>query len=103
MDIDSDLKFDLAATVQEMDNLTRQFQEGQINAEEFESGMSDLVGEAQDVGAELAAIDSMKFGNAIAGIGGVATALGRCSPNSLNRVYSPPRKAGAEMANCYVG
>ncbi|WP_370158469.1 hypothetical protein [Salipiger bermudensis] len=76
MDVaDIDQAHDLAAILQDIDREMQAFQTGATNAEEFEGNVSDLIGEAKDLLAELSALDAKRFGNVISAIDGISTAL----------------------------
>lgn len=66
---------ELAAILQDIQREMQAFQNGAISAGEFEEAVSDLIGEAQDLIAELDAVDAQRFGNVVSAIGGIANAL----------------------------
>jgi hypothetical protein len=97
MDVaDIDQAHDLAAILQDIDREMQAFQTGATNAEEFEGNVSDLIGEAKDLIAELSAVDAKRFGNVISAIDGISTALwGAIRNASTLRASLPEGDAGA--------
>lgn len=80
MDVaDIDVAHDLAAILQDIDQAMGAFTRGETKAAEFEAELFDLVGEAQDLIAELGEVDEQRFGNVIGAIGGIATALSKAA------------------------
>lgn len=76
MDVaDVDVAHDLAAILQDLDSEMRAFQNGAQSADEFETEVSQLIGEAKDLLSELDDIDAARFGNVIAQIAAMETAL----------------------------
>lgn len=72
---DQDVKFGVAGIVAEINDLTRQLENGQIRADDFTSEMSDLADEADALLKELEDIDGAGFSNVIQGIGNLASAI----------------------------
>lgn len=70
-----DAKFALADIVTGIDDVSRRFNEGQIDAKDFTSEMSDLADEAEALLQELENIDGAGFANAIKGIGSLTEAI----------------------------
>ncbi|SFD16991.1 hypothetical protein [Salipiger profundus] len=66
---------ELAAILQDIQREMQAFQNRAISAGEFEEAVSDLIGEAQSLIAELDAVDAQRFGNVVSAIGGIANAL----------------------------
>ncbi len=73
----TDARFALADIMGDLKRLVDALEGGQIEASEFEARISELVGEARDVAAELAEIDGARFSNVISAIGGIGDALDR--------------------------
>ncbi len=72
---DQDVKFGVAGIVAEINDLTRQLENGQISADDFTSEMSDLADEADALLKELEDIDGAGFSNVIQGIGNLTSAI----------------------------
>ena len=76
MDVaDVDIAHDLAAILSDIDQEMVAFQNGASSAAEFESEVTDLIGEAKELLAELSAVDAQRFGGVISAINGIGAAL----------------------------
>ncbi|MGR3494090.1 hypothetical protein [Citreimonas sp.] len=91
MDVaDIDEAHELSGILQDIDREMRAFQSGAILADEFEEKVGDLIGEAQDLIAELDAVDAQRFGNVIGHIGAMAQALATAAANAATLRESLP-------------
>ncbi|SDY18106.1 hypothetical protein [Citreimonas salinaria] len=91
MDVaDVDEAHELAGILQDIDREMRAFQTGATSAGEFEEKVGDLIGEAQDLIAELDAVDAQRFGNVVEAIGGMAKALATAAANAATLRDSLP-------------
>lgn len=70
-----DARYALADIVAGIDDVTRRFDSGGMDAEDFTDEMTDLADEADAVRKELAAVDGARFQNAIANIGNLVDAI----------------------------
>ena len=76
MDVaDVDIAHDLAAILSDIDQEMVAFQNGASSAAEFESEVTDLIGEAKELLAELSAVDAQRFGGVFSAINGIGAAL----------------------------
>ncbi|WP_141101984.1 hypothetical protein [Oceanicola sp. 22II-s10i] len=72
---DQEAKYALAGIFDDIGKIISAFRKGEISADDFGQRMADLVGEAEDVGRELASIDETRFGGVIGAINGISGAL----------------------------
>lgn len=83
MDVaDIDQAHELAAILQDIDREMQAFKNGSIAAQDFEGSVHELVAEAQDLIAELDAVDAQRFGNVVDAIGGISGALMAAARNA---------------------
>ncbi|WP_051927659.1 phage tail tape measure protein [Ruegeria halocynthiae] len=71
----TDARFALADIMGDLKRLVDALENGQIEADEFESEIGDLVGDAREVAKELGEIDGARFANVISAISGIGDAL----------------------------
>ncbi|EPX85388.1 hypothetical protein [Salipiger mucosus] len=90
---------ELAGILQDIEREMQAFKTGSSNAGEFEEAVTDLVGEAQDLIAELSAVDAQRFGNVVSAIGGIADALVTAANNAATLRQNLP--AGDDGAISY--
>lgn len=95
MDVaDLDEAHEFAAILTDIDREMVAFQNGATSAGEFEEAVGDLIGEAEDLIAELGSVDAQRFGNVISAIGGIASALANAAAQASALRQSMP--AGEE-------
>lgn len=97
MDVaDVDVAYDLAAILQDIEAAKVAFENNDQSAGEFEETVNDLIGEAQDLIAELDAVDAQRFGNVVTAITGIADALLKAANNAAAlRATLPEGDSGA--------